>query len=110
MSELLTNSNLDVFPGQSKLYLHSKDLEDLDWPAMLKNSELDKPTNNKLDKVIHDRLNENEQQMDTDTTLPGHTNTGQGQPQGQGRGMGRPTQTHRLPNRLKDCITVVLQM
>ena len=88
VSELLANSNLDIFPGQSKLYLHSKDLKDLEWPAMICSAELDKDTNNKLKETIHDRTNDTEQQ--TNKTTP-QSDKGQDPPLGQGRGMGRPT-------------------
>ncbi len=77
--ELLANSNLDVFPGQSKLYLHSKDLEDLDWPAMIWNAELDKDTNDKLEETVHDRRNNTVQQTNKTTT---QTTNGQDPPSG----------------------------
>jgi len=31
---LIDNSNIDVFPGESKLYFRADELEDLNWDAL----------------------------------------------------------------------------
>jgi hypothetical protein len=55
ISELILNSNIDVFPGQSKLYFTADDLEDLNWEALKDMPELDKEVKGKMDEVVRDR-------------------------------------------------------
>ena len=109
---ILMNTHKELLEW-SKLYLHSKDLKDLNWPALLKGPKLVSDTADKLDEVIHDRSKNTQPQTmhnPTNQPSPGRSTAGQGQPQGQGRDTGRCTQTHGLPSSLKDCVTVILQL
>ena len=55
LAELVHNSNLDVVPGRSKLYLRADDLPDLHWPATEGAGELLPPTQEAMKEVVRDR-------------------------------------------------------
>jgi len=55
ISELIYNSNIDVFPGESKLYFKADDLEDLDWTAFEDLPALDKDLDDKAAEIVRDR-------------------------------------------------------
>jgi len=55
VSELVMNSELDVFPGESKLYFSAEDIKDLNWDAI---ENLPKPKSqvqDRIDQAIRDR-------------------------------------------------------
>ena len=58
VSELLDNTNIDCFPGESKLYFHSKDLEDLNWEPFHDPLPLLPEHQAKLDEIVRDRADD----------------------------------------------------
>jgi hypothetical protein len=55
VSELIENSNIDTFPGQSKLYFTAADLEDLNWDILDSLPELGPEVQEKADEIVRDR-------------------------------------------------------
>ena len=55
ISEIIMNSELDVVPGQSKLYFSAEDVADLDWPAIENDAPLDQELQERIDEVVRDR-------------------------------------------------------
>jgi hypothetical protein len=62
LSELLQNSNIDVFPGTSKLYFRADDLKDLDWPAITEAPGLLDDIKRQAHEVVRDRKGEKGEQ------------------------------------------------
>lgn len=58
VSELLMNSNLDVFPGESKLYFSAEDLKDLNWDMLDDLPELDPTLKQKANEIVRDRASD----------------------------------------------------
>jgi hypothetical protein len=58
ISELLDNSDIDVFPGNSRLYFHSTDLNDLNWPAIVDAPPMSDETTSKMNEVVRNREND----------------------------------------------------
>ncbi len=64
LSILLENSNIDLFPGGSKLYLPAADMPDLNWSAAgLSNEKLSEGVMNKIMEAVKDRGQEQEEQV-----------------------------------------------
>jgi hypothetical protein len=55
VSELIDNSNIDVFPGGSKLYFSAEDLKDLNWDALEQLPELAPDLAQKAAEIVRDR-------------------------------------------------------
>ena len=55
VSELINNSCLDTFPGRSRLYFTSEDLEDLNWDAIEGLPPLDPTTDEMARQITRDR-------------------------------------------------------
>lgn len=87
---LLQNSNIDLFPGASKLYLPAQDMPDLNWPAEGENTDLDELMHNKMLEAVRDRskdvqvqdpmLSSNNEGSESDTSLHDNDDS-QGSPQ-----------------------------
>ena len=60
---LLDNSNIDLFPGGSRLFLPASDMPDLKWTAEGSTPELDELVMSKLKEAVRDRGNDNEDQV-----------------------------------------------
>jgi hypothetical protein len=58
VSELISNSNIDVFPGESKLYFSADDLEDLNWEALDALPKLDEEAQDKADEIARNRASD----------------------------------------------------
>jgi hypothetical protein len=58
LSEILQNSNLDVFPGTSRLYFRADDLKDLKWPAPEEADGLLDDVRRRAEEVVRDRKGE----------------------------------------------------
>lgn len=101
VAELLQNSQLDVFPGSSKLYFHAGDLENLNWPAMQDLPEMEKQTQEKLEEAVRDRSRDTQQQ----------SSTPQASPQEEGEDTNsRPKRNRRLPARYRDAINMICSL
>jgi hypothetical protein len=55
VSELISNSSIDAFPGESKLYFTAGDLEDLDWAALESLPPLEPDVQEKANEIVRDR-------------------------------------------------------
>ncbi len=55
ISELINNTQLDVVPGQSKLYLSAQDMADLNWQEIPGLPPLDPAAKDKIDQIVRDR-------------------------------------------------------
>ena len=58
VSELIQNSNLDVFPGCSKLYFFADDFKDLGWEFEEEMPELDPEIEQRNNEIVRDRRND----------------------------------------------------
>jgi hypothetical protein len=58
VSELIYNSNIDVFPGASKLYFTASDLDDLNWEALEFLPELEPEADAIAAEILRDRSTE----------------------------------------------------
>ena len=58
VSELIFNSNIDSFPGTSKLYLSAGDLDDLNWEAVQDLPALEPDLETKAKEITRDRSND----------------------------------------------------
>jgi hypothetical protein len=70
VSALLANSNVDVFPGRSKLFFSADDLKDLHWAAMDPLPEMSPELKEKLAEVSRDRANEDAPQQEPPVPPP----------------------------------------
>jgi len=75
VSELINNSNIDTFPGTSKLYFRADDLDDLQWDALKDLPPLEESVKRKADQIVRDRGSDltlqpeaKRQRLDTDST------------------------------------------
>ena len=66
LSELLYNSNIDVFPGTSKLYFRADDLKDLNWEAVDNLPDLEPLLDERAQEVVRPRVNDLSQQVTVD--------------------------------------------
>jgi hypothetical protein len=55
VSELILNSNIDTFPGESKLYFSADDFQDLNWEAIEQVDETDVVIDDKMNEIIRNR-------------------------------------------------------
>ena len=55
ISELLDNTNIDCFPGESKLYFQAGDLEDLNWEPFVNPEPLPEHLQQKMSEIVRDR-------------------------------------------------------
>ena len=67
---LLENSNLDVFPGRSKLYLPAHHLPDLKWPSVDSGVDLGEHTFSKVLEACRDRSQDSSSQVPLSSPLP----------------------------------------
>jgi hypothetical protein len=98
LSELLGNSNVDVFPGRSKLYLHAGDLKNLDWPAATEVSPLDEDTANRAEEAARNRYGDRDQQpvrehVDAESLIPKVSKYPEGKPSKRSRRAARLANT-----------------
>jgi hypothetical protein len=63
VSALLSNSNVDVFPGRSKLYFSADDLRDLNWGPMLELPEPPEGVQQKMTEAARDRSKDDAPQV-----------------------------------------------
>ena len=103
VSELLANSAIDVFPGNSKMYLHSNDLEDLKWPAILQNDPLEPAAATKANEAARDRSKDTKEQVTNTPAVPTAALKGGGSTEG------RPSRQRRPPSKLRDYIAAIIQ-
>jgi hypothetical protein len=103
VSELLNNSEIDVFPGKSKMFFHSKDLPNLNWPAM-HDYPMEEEYRQKLEEVVRDRSKDNEMQVES---VPSDPSTDPKQ-QGEGSTASRPKRTRKTPSRFDNCIMAAM--
>ena len=58
VSELINNSNIDVFPGESKLYFSASDLADLNWEELRDLPQLEPYVDDRAAEIVRDRVND----------------------------------------------------
>ena len=63
LSILLENSQVDLFPGGTKLFLSAEDLVDLNWPATGGNQPVGDELMNKLREAVRDRSSDSQPQL-----------------------------------------------
>ena len=94
LAELVHNSNLDVVPGRSKLYLRADELPDLNWSASEGAGPLSSPTKNAMQEIVRDRRK--------DRDIPAKV------AESGGGDTGKPRRTLTRPARFDDYVCVVL--
>jgi hypothetical protein len=105
VSELLDNSEIDVFPGRSKMYFHSKDLPNLHWPAM-KEYPMDADTDDRLAEAVRDRESDTSTQKVPTPSLP---TDAEPSVEGEGTRTGRPQREKKLPKRYDDMVMAITE-
>jgi len=70
VSELIDNTNIDAFPGQSKLYFAADDLKDLNWEAMKDLPRLSVRNLERAEQITRDREGDLFEQHDPDGPPP----------------------------------------
>jgi hypothetical protein len=58
VSELILNTNIDAFPGATKLYFSADDIADLNWDAIQHVQQCDVRIDDKMEQIIRDRAND----------------------------------------------------
>jgi transposase InsO family protein len=58
VSELILNSNIDTFPGESKLYFSADDFQDLNWEAIEQVDATDVVIDDKMNEIIRNRASD----------------------------------------------------
>jgi hypothetical protein len=58
VSELILNSNIDAFPGATKLFFSADDMDDLNWDAIEHVDACDVTIDHKMQEIIRNRAND----------------------------------------------------
>lgn len=106
-SELLDNTAIDVLPGRSSMYFHSKDLPDLNWPAMADLAPLGEDVARKAIEIQRDRLNDKGSQP---TPVAAPSAKGGGASNDDRPASTRPQRTRRRPDRFEDFYFITSMM
>ena len=58
VAELIQNTDIDCFPGKSRLFFRADDLEDLDWDGFVNLPALEQEVKDKAEEIVRDRAHE----------------------------------------------------